>query len=448
MKKILLILLLMSSLQAKTIKERTKECDSGYGLACLMVAGTYEIGSYFDELVKKYIKKDSKKAFLFYDKACKVNSSLGCAKIGEMYHYARGVEKDITKATTFYTKACRKSEGSACTGLGLIHLEQNHQTKALKYFKQGCELENGEGCYHYALAFEKGLGLPQNDKKALHYYYESCNKYSSNGCNKMGLIYQKGLLGSKIYNTKSMHYFKRSCRSKNAEGCLNLGLSYYHKKGKKKDIDKAVGSFKKGCNFGLKRSCDRYESAFEESLIFNAKTLKACQAGDIAQCYYIGMIYKDIHESPKKAIAYLSTSCHGGAGSACLHLGDIYVEEDGVKLDFQEAVKYYDIACENNVSNACIKLGVIYNSKLGDKIDFKKAISYYQKACHMKNYNGCNAIGVLYFYGKSGLKQNYKKALEYYSKACNRKPRGEGFGVCLKSSVSMLKQIIKQKEKQ
>jgi len=258
------------------------------------------------------------------------------------------------------------------------------------------------------------------------------------------------LLFSLSLQAKMIHTYEKECRNGDGLACMIIADSYQHGSFYdmpiKKEINKAVRYFKKGCSLGLEKSCNQYKSTFAKSLKTNAGILQACQEGHIQQCYYMGMIYKEIQKDPLQAIAYLDTACKGGAASACLQLGSIYLEDNSVKTDFNKAIKYYTIACDNNISNACMGLGMIYDSKLDTQIDYKKAMYYYQKACDMKNYNGCNAIGVFYIDNRFGIRRDYKKALEYYAKACSRKPGGKGFGVCLSASVRMIKLMMKQKK--
>ncbi len=61
-----------------------------------------------------YDKQDFSKARKYFEKACALNNSGGCATLGMLYDDGEGVEKNLIKATYFYSKACKLGFQKTC----------------------------------------------------------------------------------------------------------------------------------------------------------------------------------------------------------------------------------------------------------------------------------------------------------------------------------------------
>ncbi|WP_367689243.1 tetratricopeptide repeat protein [Helicobacter pylori] len=61
-----------------------------------------------------YDKQDFSKARKYFEKACGLNNSGGCFRLGVLYEYGQGVEKNLTKAAYFYSKACKLGFQKTC----------------------------------------------------------------------------------------------------------------------------------------------------------------------------------------------------------------------------------------------------------------------------------------------------------------------------------------------
>jgi len=188
LQNIIMILLLSLTLQAKTIKERTKECDSGSGLACLIVADAYDSGFYLDIKKKMYVKKDPKKALLFYHNACNYHSSKACNKIGLVYQNGLLGSKVYKKrATHYFKRSCKAKYAKGCLNLGLSYLHgvgvKENINAAAGYFKKGCSFGLKQSCDKYKTAFKKSLKENANILKA-------CSDGNISQCYFIGMIYK------------------------------------------------------------------------------------------------------------------------------------------------------------------------------------------------------------------------------------------------------------------
>ncbi len=76
--------------------------------------------------------------------------------------------------------------------------------------------------------------------------------------------------------------------------------------------------------------------------------------------------------------------------------------------------------CQKGNAPACVFLGIMYDNGEGVTQDDFKAAELYRQACDGKNALGCINLGYLYSVGK-GVTQDYFKAAELWRQACDGK---------------------------
>jgi len=113
-------------------------------------------------------------------------------------------------------------------------------------------------------------------------------------------------------------------------------------------------------------------------------------------------------------IAIQERACMHGNDTACIDLGDVYLNEK----NFRMAYEYYNIACEYKSGLACFGIGYIYEKGLDFPVNYSQALTYYELSCKYNNANGCNLSGSMHATGK-GAPINYKKALFLFDKSCS-----------------------------
>ena len=100
-------------------------------------------------------------------------------------HRCRG--GDLLDCTT----QCNKGDPASCTSLGLMFFEgrgaEQDDTKAAKYFRQGCDQKDSSGCVNLAVLHDKGRGgLPESPEKAVALTRSACEDGNANGCANLG----------------------------------------------------------------------------------------------------------------------------------------------------------------------------------------------------------------------------------------------------------------------
>lgn len=230
----------------------------------------------------------------------------------------------------------------------------------------------------------EGAALYKNKKydKALSLYNKACEKGSLKGCMFLADIYKKGMVIN-ADNNISLNYYKKSflladadCLQNDKYACKTL--SYLYENGLGTDIDLVKAD--------------------------NA-SLKACDLGDAASCYYLAEINAD---NMTAFILYADKACQNNMAYACLVLGNTYLagynkNTAEIEKDTEKGIGYINKACEMN-NEICANLADIYISGDDLKQDYSTAVTYYKTAlkhyetlCTKKNDDNpaCRSIDII-----------------------------------------------------
>ena len=85
----------------------------------------------------------------------------------------------------------------------------------------------------------------------------------------------------------------------------------------------------------------------------------------------------------------LNKQCQKGNAPACVLLGIMYDNGEGVKQDSFKAAELYRQACDGKNALGCFNLGVAYELGEGVRQSNGDALTFYGKACDLKNELGC-----------------------------------------------------------
>ena len=76
-----------------------------------------------------------------------------------------------------------------------------------------------------------------------------------------------------------------------------------------------------------------------------------------------------------------------------------------VAFALDDKVKSLEKDCNGGNAGACVDLGLMYDNGEGVKQDYKKAVEFFQKACDGGDAAGCHNLGIRYHEGE-GVKRN------------------------------------------
>jgi TPR repeat protein len=253
----------------------------------------------------------------------------------------------------------------------------------------------------------------------------------------------------------------RACQHGRGTSCAALGLLYEDGRGVAEDDDRAAALYDEACTRAAGIGCFNlalmiqqgplpYDKARVGELARASEDLykKACDAGDLAWCLNLGVIYEGAlgHPDQAKAAEIYRKACWDGHADACVNfalgvvaqpgagpyatrllqhacddgsslgcgvLGQVLYAGRGVPADPPRAVALLRKGCDGGDGNACGVLGAALG--LGDKVprDEQGADAAEERACALGDADGCMVIG-----GDAADRHDAKRAARGYERAC------------------------------
>ncbi len=165
----------------------------------------------------KGVKKDSKKAVFWYEKAAEQGETTSIYNLGQCYYYGRGVKQDFFKAVELYKKAADKHYVFAYLRLSNSYKYSNPE-ESIKWLEKYCETSN--------------------DKL---YFVELAQSYDWG---------RRGMADIPKNETKAFYWYKKAAESGKPDAMRMLGYYYEYGKGTNKDLEKAKFWLKKAADLG------------------------------------------------------------------------------------------------------------------------------------------------------------------------------------------------------
>ena len=228
------------------------QCGSGDVTSCAIAGMLFERGA-------GGVPEDPKRAFMYYDKACKAGNLDGCTGTGYLYSKGAGVEEDGRKAEQIFADACRKGIGRACSGIGQRARLQKKELVAGLFFSRACKLGYARGCFYEAAAlFKAGKDLD----RALKSYERACFGRDYRGCFAAAYLIESGKAQGDSKRAEAFRRFTlldlaRLCKNaKDGEACEIAGdhfMGMYDPR--VKDELNAKQAYTLGCAAGQKKAC-------------------------------------------------------------------------------------------------------------------------------------------------------------------------------------------------
>lgn len=320
------------NLLAKKLKTQKKvECDAQHLEVCeeRCAAGHAQDCNDFGSLLAEGtdgVAKDAAKAVTLFDKACQLDTAMGCTNLAFMLR-KRLTPPEPERAFKALEKACGLGTADACNTMGFMfdHGEgmAEDNAKALSYFDKACEKGSGMGCKNAAFMYADGTGTERNAATAAARFDKGCELEDWSACNELGVLLDNG-----PERARATELFARSCQGGYPQGCSNLGVRRRTPaEGVEPDLAAALEAFTKGCD--------------------------------------------------------------GKYGRACFELGLLYDEGLGTTKDAAKAVELYDQACGLANASGCVNAGVSYRDGDGVEVDETMAAVRFKDGCTQKSQKSC-----------------------------------------------------------
>ena len=381
-------------------------CQNGLGKGCSNQALIMLDRASNFELAKEVVS--------LYKQGCELGSSDSCRWLGQHFEEGLGTERSEKEAAKYYEIACTSYHPEACDKLGLLYSEgrgvEQDSKKASSLFEKGCEAQNPFSCYNLAALLE--AQETPNLEKARSLLSKSCVYGSGRACFTYGLWQENGK-GGAVEAELSLQSYGRGCELNYGPACLNGGIISY----KQKSFEQAATLYEKGCGLGEMGACASFgllletgEGVAANNVLAGEYYKKACDVGDQRSCERFHHLQGDIETLYKNCTKQAD-------GKACYDAALRYEQGKYNVQNLTSAAELAGIGCQKKYYRACSKLAYYYLEGLGVDQDESNALKFYKLACNNKETSGCHSLGLLYTEGR-GVEQNVQTAFSYLNQAC------------------------------
>lgn len=196
------------------------------------------------------------------------------------------------------------------------------------------------------------------------------------------------------------------------------------------------------CSGGDAKACDRAASVLLASKSSGAEQAaskfleKACALKDLDRCFQLGNL-QETGGSPvrslEKALVTFDRACTDGHERACMHLGAIYIDGNGIPADPRKGMTFDERACaRSETSPACRVLGVLLvTGQNGAPKDQQRGIAILEKSAKAGDAESEVLLAGMYASG-NGVKVDQERSLFWSKLAC---AQGKADGCQLLGSV-------------
>lgn len=304
----------------------------------------------------------------------------------------KSVAADKKESFYWYEKAAGQSDTESQSKIGYmcmrgIGVEANREG-AIKWLEMAVKSGDEKALLNLELVCCK-MFEPKDYQKAVYWYEFAANQFSSPiAYHRLGLIYLKDSEVGPDWE-KAVYWFKKASEKDYPYASWNLGVVY-----------------------GELMEPRNYEKAVEWYEI-SAKKFSNANA-----CDKLGLIYMNdngVGPNREQAIYWFEKAYHMGNRDAAWNLGQVYGDVFEPK-DYRNAVYWYEVAADEFANeDACNKLGFIYMNHNEVGPNQEKAIYWLERAYYRGNENAAYNLG--WVYGNCFAEKNYNKALYWYERA-------------------------------
>jgi uncharacterized protein len=332
-KKFLVGHIAMFTLGAYSIEQLLKvHKDSSYITIELIDSEQFKASEYFDILQNKWSLENFKPALI------KAKSICEKSKVNDTGTVSKSNESNKTSSSQLLQQA---SEA----------LNNKEYQKAFEILKPLADQGNSKAQFELGVMYEKGQGVPQDDKEAVKWYRLAAEQGFASAQFNLGVMYAKGQ-GVPQDDKEAVKWYRLAAEQGFASAQFNLGLMYHKGQG--------------------------------------------------------------VPQDNKEAVRWWKLAAEQGFANAQYNLGYIYDNGEGVTQDYKEAVKWYRLAAEQGLANAQSNLGMRYHKGQGVPQDYKEAGRLYRLSAEQGNAQAQSNLGLMYYKG-TGVLQDYALAHMWFN---------------------------------
>ena len=166
--------------------------------------------------------------------------------------------------------------------------------------------------------------------------------------------------------------------------------------------------------------------AFSSCNLRKRSEKKACKAGEVQQCLYVGKYYEDklggiisfLMSHADTSVAYYFEACKLKSATGCERMMDVFKHGEQAKNLSTERTDMADAlinACAERVTGSCDLLEAFMGE--GDWVATRSARAFEQR-CDRGSADACYRLGALHAHNLGGLHNITEEILPLYEKAC------------------------------
>ncbi len=279
-----------------------------------------------------------------------------------------------------------------------------------------CDSGDTLACVDLGNMAVSGNGMARNPQSAMSAFKKACDLGYQLGCGWLGQMYYFGD-GVPVNFPLAASLSAQACAGGNWPSCTIMGNIYERGLGLPVDLQRALNYFVTACDGNDKDACTHVQPLLA----------RACESKDANACVSLGKMYfqgQGIPQDQALGVAQFQRACELRSSAACVEVATMYRKGLGVPKDPQKAIALYKSICDDGEAMGCSALGMMYMS--GDVVrkDVGQALTLFERGCTLGDANGCACLGGLYEDGV-GVEADVKHALDLYQGACDQ---GSGIG--------------------
>lgn len=132
-------------------------------------------------------------------KACLLNDSAACVKIGIKYYQGYdNLKQNYSEARKYFKKACELKNGLGCRGVASTYIDNRgwkakvNRAEVDKYNHKACDLNDPTACYILGLKYMEGSRITKDESEAMRYFKKACNLNLGWACKKYEQLKKEG----------------------------------------------------------------------------------------------------------------------------------------------------------------------------------------------------------------------------------------------------------------
>jgi TPR repeat protein len=161
-------------------------CDLKNYEACFIAGNVHQFG-------RQSFPKDIEIAEQYFLRACNIEYSRGCVRLGKIYRDAIDVEENSVRAAELFSEACEANNASGCRELGQLYLDgavtpPESQNAAILFDKadvldtSNCEAGDFQKCNRMSKFLQLGIFMDVDEEKAEEFRQKACLAAFSRPC--------------------------------------------------------------------------------------------------------------------------------------------------------------------------------------------------------------------------------------------------------------------------